>query len=78
MVMTEQLPVLASQIAKASEKDKELATVITAVQHGYWPSNSNKSLTPYYSRRNDLTAVDGSLIWSRRVVIPTVFLKKIT
>ena len=33
VVMTEQLPVLASQIAKASEKDKELATVITTVQH---------------------------------------------
>lgn len=47
MVMTEQLPVVASQIAKASEKDKELATVITAVQHGHCPSNNKKSLTPY-------------------------------
>ena len=35
IVMTEQLPILASQIAKASEKDKELANVITAVQHGH-------------------------------------------
>ena len=32
------LPIAASQIAKASAKDCTLATVITAVQHGCWPS----------------------------------------
>lgn len=73
VVMTEQLPILASQIAKASEKDKEIATVITAVQHGSWPSNTNQSFAPYYNQRNDLAVVDGCLVWGRRVVIPQVF-----
>ena len=77
VVMTEQLPILASQIAKASEKDKELANVITAVLHGHWPSDSKTSLAPYYSRRNDLTVVDGCLTWGRRVVIPQVFRKQL-
>ena len=55
VVMTEQLSVFTLLIAKPSEKDKELATVIAAVQLGRWPSNSNKSFTPYYSGTNDLT-----------------------
>jgi len=71
--MTEQLPILASQIAKASQRDKEIATVITAVQHGSWPSDTSKLLVPYYNQHNDLTVVDGCLIWGRRVVIPLVF-----
>ena len=70
VVMTEKMPILASEIAKASEKDKELATVMITIQHGCWPSDSKKSLAPYYSRRNDLTVVDGCLTWGRRVVIP--------
>ena len=37
VAMVELMPSLASQIAKATEKDKELATVITAVQHDHWP-----------------------------------------
>ena len=37
VVMTEQIPILASQIAKASEKHKELAAVMIAIQHGCWP-----------------------------------------
>ena len=66
VAMIELMSVLASQIAKATKKDKELATVITAVQHDRWPSDSNKSLAPYYYRkRNDLTVVDGCLTWGR-------------
>ena len=62
VVMTKQLPVLALQIAKASEKDKELATVITAVQHGHLLMVISHALTPFYSKRNDLTVVDGCLV----------------
>ena len=39
VVLTEQLPILAYQIAKASETDKEISSIITYVQHGNWPSN---------------------------------------
>ena len=48
-------PVLATHIAKASVKDKTIATVITAVQHGQWPNKIDKELSPYYNRRNDMS-----------------------
>jgi len=62
IVMTKQLPILASQIAKASERDKEIATVITAIRHGSWPLDTSKSLAPCYNRCNNLTVVDGCLV----------------
>ena len=61
------------RIAEASQRDKILSTVIKAVQHGRWPSKRDEPLLPYYNRRNDLTVVDGCLLWGSRVVIPTVF-----
>ena len=74
VVLTEQLPVLASQIAKASETDKEIAPVLTYVQHGSWPSsNKDKSISSFYNRRHKLSIVDGCLVWGRRVVILQVF-----
>ena len=75
--MTEPMPILASQIAKATEGDKELATVLTAVQHGQWPSRIDNTLTPYYNRKNDLAVVDGCLTWGRRVIIPKAFRKQL-
>ena len=64
VITPETSPVLATQIAKASARDKTIATVITAVQHGQWPCKIDKSLSPYYNRRNDLSVVDGCLLWS--------------
>ena len=65
IIMTEPMPILAEQITKSTEKDKELATVITAVQHRQWPSDGKKSLAPYYSQWNDFAVVDGCLTWNR-------------
>ena len=73
IVLTKQLPILASQIAAASGTDKEIALVLTCVQHGAWPSESNKSLSPFYTCHHELSVVDGCLVWGRRVVIPQVF-----
>ena len=72
------LPITVEKIASASLKDPDLATVLTSVQHGYWPQLSgNTSLTPYYRRRHELTVVDNCLLWGRRVVIPQVFRKSL-
>ena len=78
IVLTEQLPILACQIAKALETDKEISSIITFIQHGNWPSN-NKSITPFYNRHNELSAVDGCLaiVWGRRVVIPLLFCQQL-
>ena len=68
-------PVLATHIAKASVKDKTIATVITAVQHGQWPHIIDKELSPYYNGRNELSVVDGCLLCGRRVIISTIFVR---
>ena len=64
------LPITASQIAKASAKDRTLAMVITAVQHGHWLSAPTVDILPYYRRQNELTVMDGCLLWGRRVIVP--------
>ena len=58
------LPVTATQIAKTSAKDRTLGTVITAVQHGRWPSKPGADLLPYYvyQRWEELTMMDGCLL----------------
>jgi len=73
VVVSDQLPVLASQIAKATERDSVLGTVLKAVQHGGWPAKRHKSFLPFFNRRNELSVVDGCLLWGSRVVIPKVF-----
>ena len=64
------LPITASQIAKGSAKDHTLAMVITAVQHGRWLSAPTVDIVPYYRRQNELTVMDGCLLWGRRVIVP--------
>jgi len=65
VVLTEQLPILASQIARASKTDSEIASMLTFVQYGSWPSGSSKTFSPFYSRRHELSVVDGCLVWGR-------------
>ena len=76
VVLTEQLPILAYQIAKASETDNEISSIITCVQCGNWPSNI-KSITTFYNQQNELSLVDGCLVWKQRVVIPHVFCQQL-
>ena len=68
------LPVTADKIAKASVKDSDIATALTAVQHGSWPQLSARAiLIPYHRHCHELSVVDNCLLWGRRVVIPEVF-----
>jgi len=56
MVVTNQLPVVASQIARATVCDSVLGIVLKAVQHGVWPAKWHSSLF------QDLLVVDGYLL----------------
>ena len=68
------LPVTADRIAKASLKDPDIATVLTAVQHGSWFHVSAKpTLLSYYRHHHELIVIDNCLIWGRLVVVPQVF-----
>ena len=77
VVLTEQLPISAPQIAKVSKTDRDIGSVLMFVQHGKWPSDSNKSFQHFYSRRHELSVVDGCLVWGRRVVIPQVLRQRL-
>ena len=75
LVQTDELPVTATQISKATLHDSELSIVVKAVQHGHWPTDSSVDLKPFYKRRDELSIVDGCLLWGTRVVIPKIFHK---
>ena len=65
------LPATADKIAKASLKDPDFTTVLTAVQHCSLPQLSDREfLNLYHRHHHELTVVDNCLVWGRTVVIP--------
>ena len=67
------LPVTATQIAKESKRDKELAIVLKSIQHGHWPADTALDLSPFRKRYTELSVLDGCVLWGSRVVIPLAF-----
>lgn len=45
--------------------------VLTAVLHGHWPSKPTADFLPYYQWQNELTAMDGCLLWGCGIIVPT-------
>ena len=64
------LPVTALHIAKATRRDKTLATVLQCVLHGQW-NLIGQGKDPFYRRREELSCHDGCVLWGQRVVIPS-------
>ena len=64
------LPVDASDIAEKTRRDPVLSRVLEYVLTG-WPNHVDKDLQMYFSKRNDLSTEQGSLLWGSRVVIPS-------
>ena len=50
VIQTDELPVTATQIAKESKCDKELAVVLKSLQHGHWPTDTALDLGPFRKR----------------------------
>jgi len=66
----EELPVDAKDISRESRRDPVLARVLNYTLTG-WPSYvSSKELKPYFTRRHELTADQGCVLWGMRVIIP--------
>ena len=59
------------RFAKESKCDKELAVVLKSLQHGYWPTDSALDLSPFHKHNTELSILDGCVLWSSRVVIPS-------
>ena len=63
-------PVTAEEIAHWTERDPVLSRVRRLVRRG-WPSGvSEKELQPYSRRKEELSVLDGCLLWGSRVVVP--------
>ena len=62
--------VTASQISTWTAEDIILSRVHHFIHHG-WPDHCpDTSFQPFYSRRDELSTVEGCILWGARVVIP--------
>ena len=73
VVQIDDLPVTATQIAKESKCDAELAIVLKSIQHGHWPTDTAVDLGPFRKRYTELSILDGCVLWGSRVVIPHAY-----
>ncbi|XP_062592417.1 uncharacterized protein K02A2.6-like [Saccostrea cucullata] len=68
----ENLPVTAKKIAKETNRNPMLSRVYQHVTSG-WIKPDDKSLMPFYNRRDEITTQHGCLMWGIWVIIPTKF-----
>ncbi|KAJ8375572.1 hypothetical protein SKAU_G00061520 [Synaphobranchus kaupii] len=66
------LPVCSTDIRKETRYDPVLAQVLDMILSGHFlvAQGRDSALTPYYSRRDKLTVVQGCLLWGNRVIDP--------
>ena len=65
-----QAPITADQIWRWTDRDPVLAQVRRAILQGRWDVGSSKALQPYVRRKDELSVLDGCMLWGARVVIP--------
>ena len=71
------MPVKADHIAACTASDPVLHQVVRRVQHGWGDRCPDKSLEPFYGRRNELSTHNGCIASGNRVVIPARGQKKL-
>ena len=76
MTQIDSLPILSSQLERATSYDPVLSKVIQYTRQG-WPAVISDELKPYYVRRHELTLESNCLLWGIRVIIPHKFQKKV-
>ena len=69
MSQVDVLPVTCEQIGHYTKKDPTLSLVYEAIRRG-WTTDPGESLKPFYIRRDELTLLQGCILWGIRVVIP--------
>ncbi|XP_026569427.1 uncharacterized protein K02A2.6-like, partial [Pseudonaja textilis] len=64
------LPVTAEDIATHSKKDRVIAQVLDWVGRGWPETQYTSDFTPFKIRKQELSSLQGCLLWGTRVVIP--------
>ena len=63
-------PVTAEQVASLTRREPLMAEVYRYIQEG-WPTQmNNPELKPYWTRRLELSTLNGCIVWGVRVVVP--------
>ena len=62
--------VIAAHIREWTAKDRVLSRVHHFILHDWPDSCSEDSLKRYFNRQNELSAIDGCILWGARVIIP--------
>ena len=70
-------PISAEQIKCWTDRDPVLARVRTFVTKG-WNSTCEDALSPYYNRKDELSMLDGCVLWGNRVIVPLAGRKDVT
>ena len=74
------VPIDCVNIRNETRRDKLLSTVLEYTLHG-WPSNKSyprdSEYSPYFLRKNELSVLQGCLMWGSRIVVPEKFRKDI-
>ncbi|XP_026562128.1 uncharacterized protein K02A2.6-like, partial [Pseudonaja textilis] len=66
------LPITALDIAAKTKADKTLAQVLDWVRRGWPGGNVENKFSPFKTRMQELSSLQGCLLWGTRVVIPTL------
>ena len=69
----ESLPLSVDQIRKATRADPILSRVLEFTMSGWPEQPTTEEIKPYFLKRNEITAEEGCLLWSIRVIIPWCF-----
>ena len=59
------------QVRKATRTDPVLSRVLQYVMTGWPHKQITPEITPYFSKRQEITVEDGYLLWGIRVIIPS-------
>lgn len=72
-LLTEHLlnsPVTAKEIRLSTQKDPELS-LVTQYLRQVWPGScKDDQLTPYFSKRTELSLYNGCILWGNQVIVP--------
>ena len=60
----------------ATTYDPILSQVLKFMLEG-WPSQVSPELQPFFTRKDELTTMDGSLLWGMRVIVPAEHRKQV-
>ena len=64
------------EVRTLTGRDPILGQVLQYTRNG-WPVKTLKELTPFRNRKDELTVIQGCLLWGHRIVIPSKARKKL-